>query len=168
MGSVKTSYYVLVTVCCIVGASCLQYSLKKCKDSSACGPGYCCAMRVKNQVGFCMQNKQLGELCSYSYTKGYTFTCGCDTGLACAIVERDRITEKEKFRCVQIPPMVVEHLEKQGTSNRKNYKKKPLTAMELRRLLKLFRQRPRLSNFRHKHKKHSKEGSVPRLLERTR
>lgn len=133
-----TCYVTLVTLCCcVIGASCMQLTLKKCKDSAACGPGYCCAMRVKNQVGFCMQNKQLGELCFYSYTKGYTFTCGCDAGLACAIVERDRITEKEKFRCVQIPPMVKEHLEKEG-KHKKEYKKKPITAHELRRLLRLF------------------------------
>ena len=69
--------------------------------------------------------------------EGKSLTCGCAYGLTCAIVDKDRRTGAEKFRCVQIPPEIKEQWEQDlfnGTL------KRYITAIELKKILSILRE----------------------------
>lgn len=67
--------------------------------------------------------------------------CGCEQDLTCAIVKRDMFTGSTQHRCVEIPP---EAKERQDKNNSTSTMTKLLTSIELRRLLKLMEEKPKL------------------------
>jgi len=112
-----------------------------CVSMTDCGSDYCCAYKSKHRLGFCMPQKRLGELCTTSFLLGKSFSCGCERGLTCAIVEKDQKTGSNKFRCVQIPQETAEQKEA-NTATRTITKL--LTAEELARLLRLLKAKSKI------------------------
>lgn len=116
-------------------------ALSACIRNDDCDENSCCAFREKNNAGFCMPTRNLGDICSINFQRGRTFSCGCRTGLTCAIVDKDRKTGEEKTRCVQIP---LEPIERQEKANATLSFKKLYTASELRKKLNELQENPKL------------------------
>ncbi|XP_066913112.1 colipase-like isoform X2 [Clytia hemisphaerica] len=107
-----------------------------CKKQSDCQDNQCCAMVAvgKSRTGFCMPAKQLGDRCAPTFIYGKSFTCGCQRGLSCALVEVNEATNSQKHRCVKVLPDLKEKRKSNGSTSLEK-EKATFTAQLIRELL---------------------------------